>query len=163
MCNLDGPTYTIKIWFAGFYEGEGSISNDISNRNKLRINISQNDKTPLIEGQKIWGGYIYERVRKSPSSDKICCGHEWRLNHNEAITFINDIKPYLLIPYKIKQIETCFSKLNENGTKNLNVIFVLKNMLIFPVEEGMKKRNILIKVYILNAKNVIKNTNQKIH
>ena len=23
-----------KIWFAGFYEGEGSISNDIHNRNK---------------------------------------------------------------------------------------------------------------------------------
>ena len=118
--------HTIKIWFAGFYEGEGSISNDISNRNKLRINISQNDKTPLIEGQKIWGGYIYERVRKSPSSDKICCGHEWRLNHNEAITFINDIKPYLLIPYKIKQIETCFSKLNEKWDRKFKCNFCAK-------------------------------------
>ena len=44
----------IIIWFAGFYEGEGTIVNDISNRNKLRISISQNDRTPLDIG-KIYG------------------------------------------------------------------------------------------------------------
>ena len=47
----------IKIWFAGFYEGEGSISNDTNNRNRLRISISQNDKTPLEIGQNIWRFY----------------------------------------------------------------------------------------------------------
>ena len=43
----------IKIWFAGFYEGEGSISNDTHNRNKLRLSISQNDKTLLEIGKNI--------------------------------------------------------------------------------------------------------------
>lgn len=96
-----------KIWFAGFYEGEGSISNDINNRNRLKIVISQNDKTPLDIGQKIWGGSIRERIRKSPASNKICHGHEWQLNQNQAIIFINDIKPFMIIPYKINQIKVC--------------------------------------------------------
>ena len=41
-----------KIWMAGFYEGEGSISNDISNNNRLRLSISQNDVTPLEKALK---------------------------------------------------------------------------------------------------------------
>jgi hypothetical protein len=51
------------IWFTGFYEGEGSISNDITNRNAIRI--------PLEIGKKIWGGSIRVRTRKSPASDKM--------------------------------------------------------------------------------------------
>ena len=43
----------ITIWFAGFYEGEGSVSNDTHNRNRIRLSISQNDKTPLEIGKKI--------------------------------------------------------------------------------------------------------------
>lgn len=93
------------IWFAGFYEGEGSISNDISNNMRYRISISQNDKTPLELGKNIWGGSIRTRTRKSPASDKICFGHEWILYHKEATKFIEDISPFMKIPYKIKQIE----------------------------------------------------------
>jgi hypothetical protein len=103
----------LKIWFAGFYEGEGCISNDIHNRNRLKISIAQNDRTPLDIGQKIWGGYVRERVRKSPASDKICRGHEWQLNHNQSIKFIEDIKPFMIIPYKIEQIKICEEQLNQ--------------------------------------------------
>jgi hypothetical protein len=97
----------LKIWFAGFYEGEGSISNDISNRNRLRISIAQNDRTPLDIGKKIWGGWVRERIRKSPASDKICKGHEWQLNHCDSLKFIEDIKPFMMIPYKIQQVKKC--------------------------------------------------------
>lgn len=116
----------LTIWFAGFYEGEGSISNDISNRNRIRVSISQNDITPLEKGKQIWGGNIYERIRKSPSSDKICYGHEWRLNHKDSINFLNDIKPFMIIPYKIKQIEHCISKLNENWDRKFKCSFCKK-------------------------------------
>lgn len=92
-------------WFAGFYEGEGYVSNDIHNTNRLRLGIAQNDVRPLEIAQHIWGGVIKKRVRKSPASDKICVGHEWICNHNIALEFINDIKPFMLIPYKIQQIE----------------------------------------------------------
>lgn len=104
----------ITIWFAGFYEGEGSISNDISNNMRLRVTISQNDRTPLDIGQKYWGGNVRVRIRKSPASDKICNGHEWRLSHHESLKFIEDIKPHMMIPYKIQQVEKCFEKL-QNG------------------------------------------------
>lgn len=104
------------IWFAGFYEGEGSICNDISNNMKFRIIISQNDKTPLEIGQAIWGGSIRKRIRKSPSSNKICIGHEWILYNKEATKFINDIEPYMKIPYKINQVKIAKQK-QENGIK----------------------------------------------
>ena len=101
-------------WFCGFYEGEGSVSNDMSNNNKLRLSIAQNDITPLLIGQKIWGGNICKRIRKSPMSDKICEGHEWRLCHHDSLQFIKDIKPFMLIPYKINQIDVALKKA-ENG------------------------------------------------
>ena len=91
-------------WFCGFYEGEGWVSNDISNNNRIRVGIAQNDITPLEIAQRLWGGHIRKRVRKSPASEKICTCHEWILHHNDAITFLNDIKPYMLIPYKQQQI-----------------------------------------------------------
>jgi hypothetical protein len=97
------------LWFCGFYEGEGSVSNDKSNNNRLRLSISQNDKTPLELAKTIWGGHITERSRKSPASDKQCLGYEWRICHNQALVFINDIKPHMLIPYKINQIEVCLA------------------------------------------------------
>lgn len=104
-----------KIWFSGFYEGEGSISNDISNNNKIRISVSQNDPFPLEKAKDIWGGSIRKRIRKSPASDKICVGYEWRISHNESLKFIEDIKPYMIIPYKINQMNIVI----ENSFKGL--------------------------------------------
>jgi hypothetical protein len=93
-------TYENKIWFCAFYEGEGSVSND--NNNRLRLSISQNDKTPLELAKSIWGGAIRARIRQS--KNKLCYGNEWVLNHNQALIFLEDIKPYMKIPYKIQQI-----------------------------------------------------------
>ncbi len=101
-------------WFCGFYEGEGSISNDKSNNNRLRLSVSQNDITPLELGQKLWGGTIRKRVRLSPASGKVCRGHEWRLSHHESLVFLEDIKPHMLIPYKKTQVEQAL-KLAEEG------------------------------------------------
>lgn len=105
------------IWFAGFYEGEGSVSNDISNNMRLRVSISQNDRTPLDIGQKYWGGTIRIRNRKSPASEKICIGHEWILRHHESLKFLGDIKPYMKIPYKIQQIKNVMERLDKGINK----------------------------------------------
>ena len=102
-----------KIWMAGFYEGEGSVSNDKSNNNRLRLSISQNDKTPLLKAQEIWNGSLRERIRKSPASDKLCVGYEWRLSHNDSLKFIEDIRPFMIIPYKINQINDALKSANE--------------------------------------------------
>ena len=95
------------IWFAGFYEGEGWICNDKYNSNKLRLGIDQNDPKPLYQAKEIWGGSITKRIRKSPASEKICTGYCWRIGHKDTLKFIEDIRPFMRIPYKIGQIETC--------------------------------------------------------
>ena len=94
-----------KIWMAGFYEGEGCICNDKSNGNRMRLSIAQNDPTPLKKAQEIWGGSLSKRVRKSPASDKICVGYEWRLGHADAEAFFHDVERYFQIPQKIRQLE----------------------------------------------------------
>lgn len=48
---------------AGFYEGEGYVSNDKSNNNRIRLGIDQNDPTPLYKAQEIWGGSVRARTR----------------------------------------------------------------------------------------------------
>ncbi len=106
-----------KIWFAGFYEGEGSISNDKSNNNRLRMCVSQNDVTPLKYAQKLWGGSIRKRVRKSPASDKICVGYEWRICHRDSLKFIEDISPYMIIPYKKNQIDIALDKAKKGNNE----------------------------------------------
>lgn len=114
---------TFKIWFTGFYEGEGTIVNDKGNRNKIRIGVYQNDPYPLQKAKELWGGTIVQRTRKSPASDKICTGHEWRLNHNDSLKFIEDIKPFMLVPYKIKQMEECLKICEEKWERNFKCNF----------------------------------------
>ena len=112
----------IKIWFAGFYEGEGSVSNDIHNRNRIRLSISQNDITPLEIGKQIWGGAIRKRTRITPKGT-VCHGNEWVLNHNGSLNFIEDIKSYMLIPYKINQINRVLDKSKEIWTRRFKCNF----------------------------------------
>ena len=114
--NMKMNNTLFTIWMAGFYEGEGYVSNDKSNNNRIRLGIDQNDPTPLIKAQKIWGGSIKHRIRKSPASDKICHGNSWRLCQKDALKFIEDIKPYLQIPYKINQLQTAIEK-SKHGLK----------------------------------------------
>ena len=111
-----------KIWFSGFYEGEGSVSNDKSNNNRIRLSISQNDITPLLLAKKIWGGSVIEKIRTSLTG-KICHGNEWRLSQNPALKFIEDIKPFMIIPYKINQIVTALEKMKEGNDETYKCNF----------------------------------------
>lgn len=110
---MDKSLETI-IWYCGFYEGEGCVSNDKSNNNRLKLSIAQNDRTPLDAGQAIWGGSVRERIRES--KNKTCHGHEWSLNHVQALAFLNDIKPFMRIPYKINQLKQAMERV-EKGHK----------------------------------------------
>jgi uncharacterized Zn-finger protein len=114
--------HQLKIWFAGFYEGEGSISNDTHNRNRVVVSISQNDVTPLELGKSIWGGCIKKRTRLTLTG-KICHGNEWCMNQCQSLKFIDDIKPYMIIPYKIEQIKKVLIKKEEKWDKRFKCNF----------------------------------------
>lgn len=127
---MDTKTKNDKLlaWFAGFYEGEGHICNDTSNYNYLRVGIDQNDRTPLDIAQKLWGGTVRVRIRKSSASDKICKGHCWVMyKKSECLQFIEDIKPYMLIPYKIQQIDICLKKLDKKEKREFKCSFCNKS------------------------------------
>jgi hypothetical protein len=142
---------SLKIWFAGFYEGEGSVSNDISNRNRLRVSISQNDITPLKIGKNIWGGNIRNRKRIT-NKGKICNGNEWVLNHNSSLNFLNDIKPYMIIPYKISQIEKAYEKFNEPWNKKFKCAFCEKEFCDMSGRRRHEKNNHIEKNIKFNCK-----------
>jgi uncharacterized Zn-finger protein len=135
-----------KIWFCGFYEGEGSVSNDKSNNNRLRLSISQNDITPLELGKSIWGGNIRHRIRES--KNKVCHGNERILNHNQAL-FLEDIKPYMKIPYKIKQVEKVMDEFNKEWKEEYKCSFC---DLIYTSPQGRRRheKQIHIKNHILH-------------
>ncbi len=57
------------------------------------------------------------------ASNKICKGYEWVLNHNQALKFIDDIKSFMLIPYKINQIKKCKIKSQVIWTKKFKCSF----------------------------------------
>jgi hypothetical protein len=112
-----------NAWFAGFWEGEGYICNDRSNGNKIRLGLCQNDPTPLLLAQQVWGGHITKRVRKSPASEKICTGHEWRLSHPAALVFIEDITPYMIVPFKKQQLANALRISKEVCTSSYSCSF----------------------------------------
>jgi hypothetical protein len=97
-------------WFCGFYEGEGWITNDITNNNRYRVGLAQNDPTPLELAKEIWGGFIQKRERITNVNSKLSIGYELTFTYKQSKEFIKDIKPYMIIPYKIKQIEEAEKK-----------------------------------------------------
>lgn len=116
-----------NIWFAGFYEGEGTVCNDKSNNNRIRVSVAQNDNTPLLKAKEIWGGSLVKRTRQSPASEKICTGYEWRLCHHDALAFFEVIRPFMIIPYKIKQYEQALEKATKCSTERYQCNFCDKD------------------------------------
>jgi hypothetical protein len=105
---MDKELFT--IWMAGCYESAGCTYNVMTKNNKIRLIIEQrNDATPLYKAQQYWGGDIV-------TGNYI---NRWRLEHEESLKFIDDIKKYLQNPYKINQIE----KVVENSKIRLNIKF----------------------------------------
>jgi len=133
---MEKPAETLA-WFCGFYEGEGCVSNDKSNNNRLRLSIAQNDRTPLDIGQNIWGGSIRERFRQS--KNKVCHGHEWVLNHCQAVVFLDDIEPYMKIPYKIEQIKIALKNVEKGHKGEYKCSFCDK---IYPTSANRRRHEV---------------------
>jgi hypothetical protein len=108
------------------------------------LSISQNDKTPLLLAKQIWGGSVRERNRISLTG-KMCNGNEWTISQNFSLKFIEDIKPFMIIPYKINQINVALEKMNKGNNITYKCNFCDS---IYSAPAGRrrhKKRNILKK------------------
>jgi len=85
-----------NAYFAGFFDGEGTVDirarhthNGKYTRFELRVSIPQVIDTPLLKLQELWGGSI--------TRSKVKNINVWCCTSHQAIKFLSDIFPHLLI------------------------------------------------------------------
>ncbi len=104
-------------YVAGFFDGEGSIS--IKNTSKhtsyrLSISIGQRRPEPLFMIQSRWGGSIGKREANNFST--------LLMFSKQAISFIKDIYPYLVVKRKQAEIAIKFQAGKENtGRRGMSI------------------------------------------
>lgn len=84
---------------AGFFDGEGCIS--ISKNGSVDVRIVNTSKAVLVKLQSLFGGSITNRTQKINKSQ-----YTYSLYGEEAIEFLNILKPYLV--EKLTQVDTVF-------------------------------------------------------
>lgn len=97
----DAPE-TLKAYWAGLFDGEGSIVIQYPNGTtpRLRLQIVNNDIPPLEMLKTLYGGGIW---KSGPTSK--CWATE---RNNEQLEFLKDITPYLIIRRKEAEIALAF-------------------------------------------------------
>lgn len=112
----------LEAWIAGLFEGEGTfvISNGISKG----ISITSTDLDILERVKNYCKGTIYTRPRINP---KWKTAYVWIVRGEEAIEFLNMIKPFLL-SRRLKRSEDWINSLPKGRiNKNENIIKTLFN------------------------------------
>ena len=90
---------------AGLFDGEGSISLVRQKNNRShspQVSVASNDYEVLAWFQKRFGGSI---VTKQPRKPTHSVSYDWRLTDRRALTFLQLIRPYLVIERKIRRID----------------------------------------------------------
>jgi hypothetical protein len=72
---------TFIIWMAGYFEANGTTTNDINNNNHITLFLLCDDECILAQCVQRWGGVVNNR--------------KWRVSNLNALSFVNDIKPYM--------------------------------------------------------------------
>lgn len=93
-------------WAAGFFDGEGSVTINVSKTGSRRLNpsyrlqitVTQVDIEPLIKLKNIFGGNWSTKIEnnklgKLPVS-------RWYLYGDDAARFLLVVRPYLVVKYK---------------------------------------------------------------
>ncbi|MGV1985619.1 LAGLIDADG family homing endonuclease [Agrobacterium sp. 22-221-1] len=84
-------------WAAGFFDGEGCIQIEPRKSGHgtsyyVNIQVTQNDRRPLDELQKRWGGNVTGACRRA--TDRC---FRWRMSSTGAAVFLTAMLPYLLV------------------------------------------------------------------
>lgn len=100
-------------YFAGFFDGEGSVSISKGKQNKggriiyrLSVSVSNSNNLPLLELSKIFGGWLFCRKVRVPSK---LPSWQWQITGKKAEYFLKRIYPYVLIKKRPIEIGLKFS------------------------------------------------------
>lgn len=123
------------IWCAGFFDGEGSISIPRANRKTgsgiltknqmwLQINITQNQKPPLLSIKELFGGRVV--ICHQPASKKLLRPiWRWVADGPTAAKFLIAVRPYLRIKGVAADIALRFQTTVGNSGHVDNAAFVM--------------------------------------
>jgi hypothetical protein len=90
---------------AGLFDGEGSVSLIRHHKNRWpspQISVASTDHEVVRWLQFHFGGSV---VTKQPRSSTHSVSYDWRLTDRRALTFLQRIRPYLVIQRKIRRID----------------------------------------------------------
>lgn len=90
-------TSTAYVYFAGFFDGEGScgIYTYKGKKTQFRVSLCNNDPRPLHRVVEMFGGYLRPRFRKY--KDGISNNWEWYIDGTKAEKFLRAIRPHTII------------------------------------------------------------------
>ncbi|MDI6770871.1 MAG: LAGLIDADG family homing endonuclease [Anaerolineales bacterium] len=90
---------------AGLFDGEGSLSLVRQHGNRWpspQVSVASTDYEVVHWFQVRFGGSI---VTKQPRMSTHSVSYDWRLTDRRALTFLEAIRPYLVIERKIRRID----------------------------------------------------------
>src|SRR5512138_762750 len=96
---------TELAYAAGLFDGEGSVSLVRQKNNRShspQVSVASNDYEVLAWFQKRFGGSI---VTKQPRKATHSVSYDWRLTDRRALSFLELIRPYLVIERKIRRVD----------------------------------------------------------
>ena len=86
---------TDLAYFAGFFDGEGSVMLSLNKSGGLSLGVScsQNTKTVMDMFEQAFGGHVYSYVPKGRKRAIF----QWRANGQVAFDFLKLVKPWILV------------------------------------------------------------------
>ena len=103
-------------YLAGLFDGEGHITcwrSGIAGKPQVSIGITNTVEKPFKVAQEIFGGKISGRKRSIPNTKFI---YEYRIRNEEALKFLQAIRPYCII--KLDKVKAAIRILKITTRKN---------------------------------------------
>lgn len=105
------PSLEDRIWAAGFFEGEGTVTISRSGGKKrshltrLLVTTANTTEEFILFLRERWGGSTRKR---KPQTKRSRPAFEWTLGGGQAIFFLRDIEPYIKACRNIDRLKIAF-------------------------------------------------------
>lgn len=122
---------SIKAYLAGIIDGEGTVTLVRTHKNETpspEVSVSNTSLPLLMWIQKRVGGAISSKKTSKPHHT---ISYVWRLRHDKAICFLNEIKRYLIVKRKHAELITQeYKKVTHRAGKYTPQLLQKKNALV---------------------------------
>ena len=116
---------TFLAWSAGFFDGEGCVMVELSKekncrhgfRTSLHATVTQTSLPCLRLFLEAFGGSITTSESRTPQGRRWAVQHRWIVRNEEAVEFLQKVKPYLVVKKEQAEIALTYPLKASNGKK----------------------------------------------